>query len=567
MAARFRVAVWDDDGAWRTALARWLQEWSFEPIILSTDGDWRTALLSERPDLMLVDPGAVENGVLEAVLGITDEFDTPVIVISEGSNAEASLEQGVADFIAKPCSPALIRARIRIQRKALENRSLLMRVNDQLELRVRERTAELAKLNELFLQFVPRKFQERIRTTLRVEPGIYDDDEVTVLFLDVRGFTSLAERLGSETSVKILGELFQNLVPMISAHDGYIDNFSGDSFMAVFEGEESSIKAAAAAVQVQRWILSRLAEKSSADFEHLRVGIGINTGPVVYAAIGSQERMTSTVMGDHVNLSARIEKLTKSFHSQVLISASTHDRLDPVTRESACRLVDNLRVRGRSQPVQVFELFSGDPEPILRKKLEIRRTFLSGIEAYSERKFVEALERFRHCLAVYPQDAVAMEYVRRCRYFLKVRPEEGFFKRGIDEGQEFVDPSVRRRFARYAFGSAMDLEFRHNDVLHRESCLQSRGRVLDLSTEGMMIESEHLAPVGTVFSLRTSFRGTPLEAELGSKVREFICQVRWTGRALSRMGVSFVQMSREEEEALSAALESACREGRICLQP
>ncbi len=535
--------------------------------MLSGEEDWRTALLSERPDLVLVDPGAIENGVLEAVLGITEEFEAPVIAISGGANAEASLERGAADFIAKPCSPALIRARIRMQRKILENRSLLIRVNEQLELRVRERTAELAKLNELFLQFVPRKFQERIRTTLRVKPGIYDENEVTVLFLDVRGFTSLAERLGAERSVKILGELFQNLVPMISAHEGYIDNFCGDSFMAVFEGEGSSAKAAAAAVRIQKWILSGLQSGVSLDDEHLRVGIGINTGPVVYAAIGSQERMTSTVMGDHVNLSARIERLTKSFHSQVLISASTHDQLDAVTNESACRLVDNLRVRGRSQPVRVFELFSGDPEPIRQKKLETRGLFLSGIQAYSDRNFLDALDFFRLCLGLYPQDAVAMEYVRRCRYFLKARPEEGFFKRGIDEGQEFVDPSVRRRFARYLLGSAMDLEFRQNDLFHRQSCVLLRGRLLDLSTEGMMIESDHLAPVGTVFSLRTSFLRTPLELELGSQSREFICQVRWLGSASRRMGVSFVQMSREEEDLLSRALESACREGRIRLQP
>jgi class 3 adenylate cyclase/CheY-like chemotaxis protein len=567
MAARLKVFILDDDGTWRAALSRWLHDWSYEPISCSTDDDWRGAIRAENPDFVLVDPGASESGVLRELLETAEPADIPVIVISDASIAEESLEQGAADFIVKPCPPALICAHLQTQRKILEARVLLVQINAELEKRVVDRTQELANLNELFLQFVPRQFQERIRATLKVEPGIYDSADVTVLFLDVRGFTGLAERLGAERSVKILGGLFQNLVPMISAHSGYIDNFGGDSFMAVFEGAESARNAAQAAIRIQQWIFSRMIPGGDKDLENLRVGIGVNTGPVVYAAIGSQERMASTVMGDQVNLSSRIEKLTKAFHSQVLISATTYSQLDPFIRETGCRLVDNLRVRGRSHPIEVYELFSGDPEPILRKKIQIRAPFLSALEAYSERKFDDALELFRLCLRIYPQDAVSVEYVRRCRYFLKAMPEAGFFQRGVDEGQAFIDPAVRRRFPRYGLGSEMDLEFLHNDPLHCESRIRSRGRILDVSTEGMMIESAHVPVIGSVFSLRTSFRGTPLEQELGVQVREFVCQVRWTGRPGGRMGISFVQLSRDEENALMSALESACREGRILLQP
>ncbi|MBU6376330.1 MAG: PilZ domain-containing protein, partial [Bdellovibrionales bacterium] len=111
--------------------------------------------------------------------------------------------------------------------------------------------------------------------------------------------------------------------------------------------------------------------------------------------------------------------------------------------------------------------------------------------------------------------------------------------------------------------SGMDFEFYHNDPVRPEARFRVKGQLLDLSTEGMMIQSQHVPRVGTIFSLRTSFRGTPLESELGIKSREFVCQVRWVMESLGKIGVSFIQLSREDEQTLTAALEKISAAGKI----
>ncbi|NDD90946.1 response regulator [bacterium] len=560
-----KIFLLDDDLAWRAMLSRWITDWGFEVLVSSSFEEWASIISIERPDLVIVDPSSFENDILQSVLESAATTETPVIVISDSSMAERALELGAADFLLKPCHPSMIRSRLRAQLKLLEARSIMARVNEDLETKVGERTDELERLNRLFVQFVPHKIQERIRSTLKIEPGIYHDARVTILFLDVRGFTTIAERVGPEKSVQLLGELFQRFVPMISRHHGYIDNFGGDSFMAVFEGADSARNAAEAAMGIQRLVFFLMDSKTQSEIEKIRVGIGINTGQVVYAAIGSDERMASTVIGDQVNLSARMEKLTKAFQCQILISSSTYSELPEKVRQRGCRIVDNLRVRGRSEPVEVYELFSGDPDWILEKKREVLEVYQSAIGAYADRRFDEALLLFRECLKIYPQDAVSLEYVRRCRYFLKARPEEGFFRRGTTEGDNFIDPTVRRRFTRYAVNSKMEFEFYHNDPIRADTRFRVRGCLLDLSTEGMMIQSDHLPRVGSIFSLRASFQGTPLETELGMSTREFICQVRWVIEGSGRIGLSFVQLSQMEEEALSGALEKAQADGRLAV--
>jgi class 3 adenylate cyclase len=560
--------VLEEDETWREVFSRWLSEWGYQVLAVSSVAEAVETLGKNPLALVLVDPLAVDSEVFSYCREMARSGGIPWIVVSSLALAERAIEAGASDFLAKPCAPALLRARIRAQLSLLEANEALLKVNRELEGHVQRRTRELETLNRLFLRFVPRQFQSQIRSTFKVEPGIYDDGEVTIFFLDLRGFTSLAERVGAEKSVRILGELFQKFVPMISEHSGYIDNFGGDSFMAIFEGPLSARNAADAAIQIQRWLGDNPDYVDHEGSERIRVGIGMNSGHVVYAAIGSSERMSSTVIGDQVNLCSRIEKLTKAFQSQILISGSTFQLLDSQTQQNACRLIDNLKVRGRVRPVEVYEFFAGDPESILEKKLEIRPHFQQAIEAYAKREFDGALERFRACLRAFPQDAVSLEYVRRCQYFLKVMPEPGFFERGLDEGQLFVDPSVRRRYPRYSLQAPMQFEFHLHEPGALESRMQLGGRLIDLSSEGMMLELdvESMPPMGSVFGLKTSFGGTALEPELGGSAREFICQAKWVNPRSKRVGLSFVQLTEKEEWELRQAIERASQAGRIQVQ-
>lgn len=559
-----RILLIDVDPSWQHVLQGWFSEWGHEFGCRSPDDDWDVALSVESWDLVFVDaPPSTIRQVVERARSTRDlqSREPQVVALSSSPSSQemkACLEAGASDLVVKPLDPVLLRARVDSWFALRHSHEELARLNWALESRIIERTRELEEINELFLRFVPRPFQERIFKTRRVESGIYDTADLTILFLDIRGFTGLAEEKGTDSMVKLLSGLFERLVPLISENHGFVDNFSGDSFMAVFEGKDSAENAVAAAVAIQRLI--QLPGFS------LRVGIGINSGPVVFAALGSKERMSSTVLGDQVNLCSRIEKLTKAFGSQILLSESSYERLPEGLWKQESRFVDHLKVRGRKQPVQIFEIYTGDPDPIREAKGRARALFDAALIQYAEREFVDALRGFRECLRIFPQDLVTIEYVRRCRYFKKNQPDSEFFSRGIREGEEFIDPAVRRRFPRYALGAEVELEFIHNDLVLVDQRMRLPGRILDLSVQGLMIESLHCPPSGVVFDLRVSFAGTPLEPELGRGSYQFVCQVKWSapGRP-SKLGVSFIQLSEEEEARLQEALVSARERGALQL--
>ncbi len=574
-----RILVLDGDPAWQQALVRWLGEWGYEPTCWSPESDWLSALAADSGewDLVLVDPGEPSDPVqleIEQVPLIQDLSAAlqarsarqaggrvPILVLTgfgSGRWMEACISSGGSDLLQKPIHPTQLRARLKAWDRHQRATEAVVEANRELESKVLERTRELNDLNELFLRFVPRQFQERIFKTRKVETGVIDSADLTVMFLDVRGFTTFAEERGTAGVVDGLTKLFEKIVPLVSENHGFVDNFSGDSFMAVFEGEQGAENAVATAVAIQR--LLQLPGFS------LRVGVGINSGPVVFAALGSEDRVSSTVLGDQVNLCARIEKLTKLMGAQILVSDATFDRMPDGLWRAESRFVDHLRVRGRKQPARIMEIFTGDPEPIREAKSATKELFQSSILAYSRREFLSALEGFRACLKQFPQDMVAIEYVRRCRYFMKNRPDAQFFERGAREGDDYVDPAVRRRYPRYGLNSDVELEFLHNDPVLVDQRIRLPGRLIDISVQGLMIESQHCPPQGSVFDLRVSFAQTPLEPEMGRAAQQFVCQVRWNSPGNpARIGVSFIQLSSEDEGRLSAALSSAVARGALKL--
>ena len=563
-----RVLVIDGDPAWQQTLTGWLTDWGYAVSCFAPDGPWSEALAqASGPQLELVivdpfivDPGEPSVGLIKQVAdALRAQSQVPILAmtsVGDGLWLENCVASGASDILMKPFHPALLKVRLAAWRRLRSSGDAVLEANRELEQRVMDRTQEIQELNSLFLRFVPRQLQDRIFRTRRLETGAYESADLTILFLDVRGFTTYAEERGTTGVVEGLSRLFEKIVPLISEYQGFVDNFSGDSFMAVFEGESSAENAVASAVAIQR--LMQLPGFS------LRVGIGINSGPVVFAALGAEERISSTVLGDQVNLCARIEKFTKTMGAQILVSDATWEKLPPGLWRDESRFVDHLKVRGRNRPARIMEIFTGDPEPIREAKTVIRDRFEAAIQAYSKCDFETALVGFRECLQEFPQDLVALEYVKRCRYFSKNRPDPQFFERGLKEGEEYIDPAVRRRYPRYILGADVELEFIHNDPVLVDQRLKLPGRLVDISVQGLMLESQHCPPQGGVFELRVSFAGTPLEGELGRGIRRFVCQVRWNSPGNpARIGVLFVQLSDAEENQLAQAIEKASAQGAI----
>jgi adenylate cyclase len=173
---------------------------------------------------------------------------------------------------------------------------------------------------------------------------------VTMLFCDIRGYTAFSERHDPEVVVEVLNLYFQNLSELVVSHGGDIDKYVGDQIIAVFQGEEMVANAVRCALAMQRKMAALAGEHPD---WHLAVGIGINTGEVILGAMGSRERMDYTVLGDHVNLAARL--CAQAGPGQTLISASSQ-RAIAGSPEFAIAALAPIMLRGKREPVPVYEV-------------------------------------------------------------------------------------------------------------------------------------------------------------------------------------------------------------------
>jgi class 3 adenylate cyclase/CheY-like chemotaxis protein len=233
--------------------------------------------------------------------------------------------------------------------------------------------------------------------------------EATILFADVRGFTSLAETLGAHAVVDFLNRYFAYMADVISAEGGTIDKFIGDGIMALFGIPTSHGDDADRAVAAARNMLRALALlNDQPDFPKLKIGIGIATGPVIAGRIGSPDRMNHTVIGNAANLAARIEGACKTYGCPILVSGETMKRL---RRPVANRMVDVVAVEGQQTQTPIHEVFVEAPDAA-EQWLE---PFAAGVAAYLAGDFATAQWRFADVGTINPEDPVTHVLAERCR--------------------------------------------------------------------------------------------------------------------------------------------------------
>jgi adenylate cyclase len=181
--------------------------------------------------------------------------------------------------------------------------------------------------------------------------------EVSVMFTDIRAFTSISEKMDPHQLVALLNEYFTEMVAIVIQEDGVVDKYIGDAILAVFGAPvpkpEDAVHAVRAAVRMRRALVKLNASLAARGLPTLRTGIGIHTGMVVAGNIGSEQRMEYTVIGDAVNLASRLETSTKELGVDVLISESTYERTKHIALARALR---EITVKGRRQPVMAYEV-------------------------------------------------------------------------------------------------------------------------------------------------------------------------------------------------------------------
>jgi len=209
--------------------------------------------------------------------------------------------------------------------------------------------------NRELARFVPREVAARIKTADEsVAAGQGETVEATVLFLDIEGFTTLSEKLPPQAVVRTLNEFYAAVAEPIVRRDGVINQFQGDAILATFNAPRLNADHAANAIAAALQIQALLETSTFGEGLALRARIGINTGQVIHGLIGTPDRLGYTVIGDEVNIAARLEALNKDYGTSIIVSESTRDRAGP--ERFAFALLDEALVRGRTKPTRIYRV-------------------------------------------------------------------------------------------------------------------------------------------------------------------------------------------------------------------
>lgn len=249
----------------------------------------------------------------------------------------------------------------------------------------------------------------------------------TVLFSDIRGFTTLTEELGPHATVSMLNEYFEIMVGCIQKEGGMLDKFIGDAIMAAFgipvghdDDEDRAVRASVAMIRsLAAWNITRANEGK----KPINIGIGLNTDDVVSGNIGSKKRMDFTIIGDGVNLAARLESACKQYAASILISEFTHRKLRGTYR---AREIDLVVVKGKTKPVAIFEVLDHHTEATFPNLMDVVNHFKDGLTKYRKGNWDPAVNAFREALAANPADKLSSIYIERCLKLKKAPPKGGW---------------------------------------------------------------------------------------------------------------------------------------------
>ncbi len=253
-----------------------------------------------------------------------------------------------------------------------------------------------------------------------IRPG-GEVSELTVMFSDIRGFTTLSEGMDPDDLVHLLNEYFSAMTDVLYKHLGTLDKYIGDAIMAFwgspYPQKDHAYRACCCALEM----VDRLAELNRAWTAHGRPeianGIGLNTGPVNVGNIGSDKRLAWTVMGDNVNLASRLEGMTKEYRVRVIISEYTYAQ---VSEQFLAREVDKIRVKGKQQPVTIYELLA----PLAKRQEyeSLLTPFNTALECYRTHDWREAAGKLGQVMALYPYDGPTQVLLQRCLEFMDDPP-------------------------------------------------------------------------------------------------------------------------------------------------
>jgi signal transduction histidine kinase/class 3 adenylate cyclase/CheY-like chemotaxis protein len=350
-----------------------------------------------KPDLILLDvmmPRMTGYEVCQKVRERFPAIELPIVMLTAKNQTEdlvQAFDLGANDYLTKP----------------FVKNELLARIKTHIR---------LAKINAAYGRFVPHDFLNFLgrESIIDVKLGDHIQKEMTVLFSDIRSFTTLSEEMSPEENFNFINSYLRRVSPVIRAHNGFIDKYIGDSVMALFP--RSADDAVWGAIEMQQQASLYNKHRQGKGYVPIEIGMGLHTGSLMLGTIGEEQRMESTVISDAVNLASRLEGLTKLYGAGIIVSQETFYALEDAQKYDF-RFLDRVQVKGKNRAIAIFEIYNGDPESLREVKKQTRTNFERAIVWYYQQQFEQAKQVFREILQINPQDKAAIFYLTRCEKY------------------------------------------------------------------------------------------------------------------------------------------------------
>jgi len=280
---------------------------------------------------------------------------------------------------------------------------------------------ELNQLNTSFKRFVPLPFLQSLgkESVIDVKVGDMVEKEVSVIFSDIRSYTSRSEKMTPFENFRFIKDYAHRMGPIINDNKGFINQYLGDGIMAIFQ--DSPVDALQAAVEMQ----AEIREFSVQQEIPVKVGMGIHTGPLIMGIIGDDNRADATTISDTVNTTSRVESLTKIYGANILITEIAVKKI-PEVAPFHFRYLGTVYVKGKQQAVGIYECIDGDTTSLIEKKVASLNIFEEGLDEFFKEQFRSASEAFNQILKRDPEDQVTEYFLIKATQYSRSGAPKGW---------------------------------------------------------------------------------------------------------------------------------------------
>ncbi|NJM59405.1 MAG: response regulator [Oscillatoriales cyanobacterium RU_3_3] len=399
-AQNFKILIVDDDPINLQVLSNHLSFQNYNVIQALNGEQALSALESEQHfDLIILDIMMPRMSGYEVCAKLREKYpayELPVVMLTaknQVSDLIAGFQFGANDYLTKPFSKD----------------ELLTRIKSHIN---------LSQTNHAYGRFFPDSFLEFLKkeSIVDVNLGNHVSKEMAVMFSDIRSFTSLSETMTPQENFDFVNAYLREVSPKIREHRGFIVKYLGDGMMAVFpNGADDAVRGGIAKLQqVQRYNADRIND----GYQPIQVGVGVHFGHMMVGIVGEAERMQGDAFSDNVNLASRLESLTKLYGVSLIISEKVLDNLSH-PEQYQIRFLDRVVVKGKKQPISIFEVLDGETDAVREMKLQTQLDFARGIEHYLHHELRAAKICFYQVLAVNPEDKTAALYLERVNHLIE----------------------------------------------------------------------------------------------------------------------------------------------------